>query len=465
MAKKDSIEKYKHLYKQSFWWNFFGLYVKTLHTLFYKNIVVEGKENIPKDCPLIFAPNHQNALMDPLAILFTFNRQIVFLARADIFKNKIFAKALYFLKILPVFRIRDGKENLANNDLTFDIAVKVLESKQYIGIFPEARHNNKRQLLNFKKGIPRLAFMAEEKNNFNLNLKIIPVGIYYSQYNRMRSIIHIRYGKPISVSDFKDEYFDNQQKAMLSLRDKMQEATSNLTIDIQNLELYDTYESIRTLYVKNLIRKFQLGKLTQINKFKADKITINALNTFECDYPEKMLEIKSQVEHHESLKKKYKLSDQSIEKPFLSIFRLIINTLIIILCLPIYIYGLLNNALVYFSPKLIVLKIKDKQFHSSIKFVWAVFLAPIIYLIQIVIFSLVIPNIYLIIAYAISLPLTGLLAQLIFEWIIILVEDWRLLKLRYFNKSEYKKLKQTHKNLILKLDSIINHWNKKVRAS
>ena len=178
-----------------------------------------------------------------------------------------------------------------------------------------------------------------------------------------------------------------------------------------------------------------------------------------------MLEIKSQVEHHESLKKKYKLSDQSIEKPFLSIFRLIINTLIIILCLPIYIYGLLNNALVYFSPKLIVLKIKDKQFHSSIKFVWAVFLAPIIYLIQIVIFSLVIPNIYLIIAYAISLPLTGLLAQLIFEWIIILVEDWRLLKLRYFNKSEYKKLKQTHKNLILELDSIINHWNKKVRAS
>jgi hypothetical protein len=281
----------------------------------------------------------------------------------------------------------------------------------------------------------------------------------------MRSIIHIRYGKPISVSDFKDEYFDNQQKAMLSLRDKMQEATSNLTIDIQNLELYDTYESIRTLYVKNLIRKFQLGKLTQINKFKADKITINALNTFECDYPEKMLEIKSQVEHYESLKKKYKLSDQSIEKPFLSIFRLIINTLIIILCLPIYIYGLLNNALVYFSPKLIVLKIKDKQFHSSIKFVWAVFLAPIIYLIQIVIFSLVIPNIYLIIAYAISLPLTGLLAQLIFEWIIILVEDWRLLKLRYFNKSEYKKLKQTHKNLILELDSIINHWNKKVRAS
>ena len=281
MAKKNNIDNYKHLYRNSFWWSFFGLYVKILHSLFYKNIVVEGKENIPDDCQIIFAPNHQNALMDPLAILFTTNKQIVFLARADIFKKKLLAKFLYFFKILPVFRIRDGKDNLTNNDLTFDIAVRVLENKKYIGIFPEARHNNKRQLLAFKKGIPRLAFMAEEKNNFNLNLKIIPVGIYYSQYNKMRSIIHIRYGEAISVENYKEEYIENQQKAMLSLRNDMKKATSDLTIDIQNLELYDTYESIRTLYVKNLIRKFQLGKLSQINKFKADNITINALNTFE----------------------------------------------------------------------------------------------------------------------------------------------------------------------------------------
>ena len=60
--------------------------------------------------------------MDPLAVMFSINKQIVFLARADIFKNKIAAKFLHFLKILPVFRIRDGKENLNNNDLTFDVS-------------------------------------------------------------------------------------------------------------------------------------------------------------------------------------------------------------------------------------------------------------------------------------------------------------------------------------------------------
>lgn len=433
-----------------------------MHRLFYKNVVVEGKENVPEGCPVIFAPNHQNALMDPLAVHFTINRQIVFLARADIFKNKIAAAFLHFLKILPVFRIRDGKENLTHNDITFNVAMRVLECGQSIGIFPEARHNNKRQLLDLKKGIPRLAFMTEEKNDFKLNLQIVPVGIYYSKYNRMRSVVHVRYGKPIAVSDFKEEYKENPQKAMLSLRDVMEDALRPLMIDIRSIELYDTYESIRSLYVKNLIRKFKLGKLTQINKFKADKITIKALETFEIDQPEKMQEIKQKTEEFENLKAKYNLTNQSVEKPFLSLFRLIVNSTIISLCIPPFIYGLVNNVFVYFLPKWLVGKIKDTQFHSSVKFLWGVFVIPLFYIIQITIVALIVPKLWMILAYAISLPVSGLLAKLISEWIEILIEDWRLLHIRNFYHSDYKRLKQLHHDLNLELDLIVNHWNRKV---
>lgn len=461
MAKKDDLNKYRNLYKFSKLWALSSIYVIALHRLFYKNIIVEGLENIPKNGPIIFAPNHQNALMDPLAVLFTSHKQIVFLARADIFKNKIIAKFLNFLKILPVFRLRDGKENLNNNDITFNVAVKVLESGQNVGLFPEARHNNKRRLLDFKKGIPRLAFLAEEKNDFNLNIKIIPVGIYYSKYNKMRSILHVRYGKPISVRDFKDEYLATPQKAMLSLRDEMEEAIRPLMIDIRSIELYDTYESIRSLYVKNLIRKFKLGKLSQINRFKADKITIKALETFEADNPEKMQQIKLKVEEYDSLKKKYRVSDQSVEKPFLSISRLIVNSMIMLFCIPPFIYGLVNNLFAYFIPKILVLKIKDKQFHSSIKFGWGVFVIPIIYALQIGIFALFFPYLWVILAYAISLPVFGLSARVIAEWISILFEDWKLLNMRNLYNSDYHKLKSLHKELIQELDLIVTHWNRK----
>ncbi len=461
MEKEKQLNKYKNLYKYSKSYQLLSFCVKFLHTLFYKNVIVEGLDNIPKEGPIIFAPNHQNALMDPLAVIFSSNKQIVFLARSDIFKRKLVAKILIFLKILPVYRIRDGKDNLNNNDLTFDIAARVLENKQYIGIFPEAQHSNKRRLLNLKKGIPRLAFLAEEKNNFKLGIKIIPVGIYYSKYNRMQSIIHIRYGAPITVNKYKDSYIENPQKAMLQLREVMDNAIRPLIIDIRSIELYDTYESLRRLYVKNLIRKFKLGKLSQINKFKADKITIQALELYEKDYPEKMPDIKQTVEEYEKLKEEYSLSDQSIEKPFLSIFRILANTFILLISLPAFIYGLVNNIFTYFTPKLLVLKIKDKQFHSSVKFGWAIFFIPILYLIQIVIIGLFLKKFWLIVAYAISLPVFGLLARVMSEWITILFEDYRLLRLRNLYPTKYEHIKKLHQNIILKLDLIVTHWNRK----
>jgi 1-acyl-sn-glycerol-3-phosphate acyltransferase len=47
---------------------FLKQYVRFASWLIHKKTLVVGKENIPKDKPLIFAPNHQNALSDPMAV-------------------------------------------------------------------------------------------------------------------------------------------------------------------------------------------------------------------------------------------------------------------------------------------------------------------------------------------------------------------------------------------------------------
>src|SRR5665647_1213680 len=104
---KENIEKYSKRYAllksiAGFWHN----------NVFYRKVIVLGLDNIDPENHLIFAPNHQNALMDALAVLFTHKGQPVFLARADIFKRKAIASFLYFIKILPVYRIRDGFSKL-----------------------------------------------------------------------------------------------------------------------------------------------------------------------------------------------------------------------------------------------------------------------------------------------------------------------------------------------------------------
>ena len=78
-----------HLFRKSFGWFLFSKVIHFYLRLFYKRIIVEGKEHIPVGCPVIFAPNHQNALMDPLVVHFAARMQTVFLARADIFRIPI----------------------------------------------------------------------------------------------------------------------------------------------------------------------------------------------------------------------------------------------------------------------------------------------------------------------------------------------------------------------------------------
>jgi 1-acyl-sn-glycerol-3-phosphate acyltransferase len=449
----------KHLLKHSWTWQLFSVYVMFIHRLFYKSIIVEGKEKIPESGPVIYAPNHQNALMDPMLVLHATGKQIVFLARADIFSNSFLASIFRWLKILPVYRIRDGKNNLAKNDESFDMIADVLEHKMPVGIFPEAAHSNKRRLLNLKKGIPRVAFLCEERNNFELGITIIPVGIYYSKYNTFRSIAHVRFGKPIKASDYREIYEENDQKGIIALRDKLHAELRPLVIDIRNLELYDIYESLRALYVKQLIKKFQLGKLTQINKFRADKITINALDNFAESEPEKMEELSAKVLQYNELKNKYKISNQSIEKPKLNLLRLLISSLLILVLSPIFIYGLFNNIIAYLIPKLLVTKIKDRQFHSSIKFVWGIFVIPIIYLIQFFVFYGIFHSWSLALIYLLTLPISGFAAQAWFEWTTIILHDWRKLRVRKMCPAEYLKIKNTHNFIVNILDSIVAKEN------
>jgi len=93
----------------------------TLTKVFYRRFSVTFDEPLPKNTPVIFAANHQNALIDALIILCSTPRQPVFFARADMFKKNWVKKGLHFLRIAPLFRIRDGIKSLSQNSQSFDI--------------------------------------------------------------------------------------------------------------------------------------------------------------------------------------------------------------------------------------------------------------------------------------------------------------------------------------------------------
>ena len=104
------------------WYDFLRHYVDSTLKLSYRKIQYTGTGNVPSDGAVIYAPNHTNALMDALVILAMDRKPKVFVARADIFKNRTLAKIFAFLKIMPIMRMRDGINEVKKNNETIEKA-------------------------------------------------------------------------------------------------------------------------------------------------------------------------------------------------------------------------------------------------------------------------------------------------------------------------------------------------------
>lgn len=358
-------------------------YVRFAFWLSHRRIVVRGRKNIPKAKPIIFAPNHQNALMDPLALVCTNSHQTYWLARADIFKSKLFRPILKFLKIWPVYRIRDGKENLSNNEEIFTKVIQLLEYQHSVALFPEAAHSGRRQMLPHKKAIPRIALEAEAKNNFGLNLQIVPVGITYSHYWEFGRSLIVQYGEPISVDSFWVDYEVNPQKAMLDLRDQIYEKLYPLVIEIRTEKFYHEYESIRVLAGKAYSKKKFFSKNRAMQQFLAEKELISKLEKLENKFDEDFMTVITELRRYERELKEAKIKDRLIENAHnAGKLKTSISMLFALISLPVFIVGLLFNAIPFYLPRAWVSrKVQDKIFTSSFNYVLGIIIFLLFYLI------------------------------------------------------------------------------------
>ncbi|WP_319479206.1 1-acyl-sn-glycerol-3-phosphate acyltransferase [uncultured Draconibacterium sp.] len=430
-------------------------YVRFVDWIIHKKIILNGTENIPRNKPILIAPNHQNALSDPMAILLHTRFQPVWLARADIFKPGFITLALRFLKIMPVYRMRDGKDQLAKNEKTFADSIKVLENNCALALFPEAAHSAKRQMLSHKKAVPRIVFQAEEKAENNLDIHIVPTGIYYSSYWKFNRSVLVNFGEPILVNDFLEAYNENPSAATLILRDALEEAIEPLTLNIKSKENYEIFELIRAIYGKAFARKTgpQNGF---VQRFKSDQQLVKKLDELETINKENTEKICSDAKRFDAQVRKYGLRSWLVENPDNNFWKLGFNKLLLLITLPVFAYGFLFNAIPFFVIDTIVRKkIKDFAFWSSFSLVLGFTLFPIVYLLELWAVSDWLPLWWHKLLFFAALPFAGKLA---FRWYILLLKTigrGRLFILKAFRKQQWQSLKNQQEKLFDELDKII----------
>lgn len=238
---------------------FLRFLIKIALHLYYKRILVEGVENIPKNQPVILVANHQNALIDPLVVGTHISIRPYFLTRAAVFKNSIAAYLLNLVQMLPVYRVLDGFSTIPQNQRTFQKTNQVLQQNGSVLIFAEGNHSIVRNIRPLSKGFTRMAYgaMAEAPE---IKPVVVPVGIQYSAHKKSGSVVKISIGKPIPV--------DPEPTQALKLTRQVEAALKSLVVDLPNTDYYETLQRLLSnqvdVCIKEDVERFLVGNQVAI---------------------------------------------------------------------------------------------------------------------------------------------------------------------------------------------------------
>lgn len=145
---------------------------------------IQGKENIPAEGQAIVCSNHFN-LLDPVFIGTCLPRQINYMAKEELFSNKLFGNILRKLGVFPVKR---GSADIS----AIKAALKLLKENKILGIFPEGTRSKTGEMLEAKPGLAMIAIKSQSP--------IIPVAIVGNY--KLFSKIHIIIDRPIELSEY-----------------------------------------------------------------------------------------------------------------------------------------------------------------------------------------------------------------------------------------------------------------------
>jgi 1-acyl-sn-glycerol-3-phosphate acyltransferase len=433
---RKNIEKYNLVY------GILRKYVDFWHNhIYYRKVIVYGRENVNYSDHNIFAPNHQNALMDAIAVLCTLKGQPIFLGRADIFRKKSIARLLYFIKMLPVYRIRDGYENLRHNDETFIETLKVMQHRNGLVILPEGNHEGFRKLRQLKKGICRIAFLAEEATNFTLNVKIIPVGLEFSHYWRFRQVLTVVYGKPISVSQYYDLYREDPHKAFAELRDHLSAEMKKLIVHIENTDDYEAIDELRSIINGKYSDNIRFPKLFR------DNVLITKVNNLRESDNEEYRHICQESLTVKTLSEKLHLTYRLLSKNRHPMHWLIAASFFLLVSLPVFIIGAALNSIIIELPKIKTKKLKDRMFISSLQYGLSMLVSFILMPIYGALAFIFIKPWWLALIVFLAIPFSGILA---WNWMLLakrVIGGFRIRNLIGMKNSDFNNLKTNYNNL------------------
>lgn len=218
--------------------------------IYYRRVIIEGLDNLPKNGAFILASNHPNSFLDAIVLGSFLPRSLHFIARSDVFNTPMKRWILGQLQMIPIYRLQEGIENLDKNKDTFKRCHEVLRGGGVINIYAEGICVQEKRLRKLKKGTARIALDYVEE--FNETLPVVGIGLNYMQPRQFRKELIIGISEPFDAKEITPTFKENPALAVKSFNDLLTRRLRTQVIHIEDKQRENEIDHALLTYRKTL---------------------------------------------------------------------------------------------------------------------------------------------------------------------------------------------------------------------
>lgn len=412
--------------------------------LYYRQIKVINKANLPENGPCIYIANHPNTLMDAWMIGYASKLPVYFMAKGTLFSSGFKNWALRSLNMIPVNRRGEETTKGVSNKDSFEACYRLMEEGKCLLIFPEGTSFLERKLRELKSGTARIALEASAKMQHQKEIKIIPIGLNYLDADKFRSSVVIQIGKAISIADYHESYAQNSGQAAKKLTELFRVRLEQVLVNTYEKELEVLVEDLHQLFRSKYLKKNHKGVKGDLALLKEIRDKIDLLSLSEAW---KLEEIKERL-----VNLKQKLTQYDIRADFLDrrfrmkmFFRqLLFSFILIFVGIPVYLFGLIHNFFPFQLTDIFVPKLtKDIEYYAPLSVLLSLIFYPLFYL------GFMFTAKYMLdltfweqLLYFASMPVFGLLTYSLHNYVKHVSLKWRFMYFLLYDKHKMQALKE-----------------------